>query len=192
MTFLNSPFHASNPLTSCLMFAFLGRLGHSLVRVSKEKNPYSWQNCGEITDGWDAESVTVLCDSSGTWKTGRYIRIQRKTTAGQGKNTLNFCEVEVYLRCPTGTWGHNQQGVPDCKNSCHCYVGKSCDMINGTCPGNLCEGGYWGPTCDFRCYCSVTKSCNNKITHGECIEGCATGYEGKSCNISGETFLFTI
>mgnify|MGYP000045247887 CR=1 FL=1 len=47
--------------------------------------------------------------------------------------------------CEAGKWGDN------CTSSCYCYAGSPCDLVNGTCPDDLCDFGHQGETCSETC-----------------------------------------
>ena len=46
----------------------------------------------------------------------------------------------THLACTSGTFG------ADCKQTCHCATGVTCDIATGDC-GGLCEIGWTGDNC---------------------------------------------
>ncbi|XP_065925681.1 platelet endothelial aggregation receptor 1 isoform X1 [Magallana gigas] len=96
------------------------------------------------------------------------------------------------LGCIDGYYGD------DCSLPCpqNCQEGH-CDSIEGTCLG--CIDGYKGATCNEECLdqnygleCQqICGNCKNKEpchhVNGSCLNGCASGYVGNTCNLALES-----
>ncbi|XP_048256432.1 multiple epidermal growth factor-like domains protein 10 isoform X1 [Haliotis rufescens] len=91
--------------------------------------------------------------------------------------------------CTPGLYGDN------CSKNCnsrHClYTSDSCPSDTGACSGcqqgwtgpdcTACTSGYYGSNCGQRCaarQCKMASSCDG---HGQCVGGCAAGYQGRDC-----------
>ncbi|CAH1790594.1 unnamed protein product [Owenia fusiformis] len=88
------------------------------------------------------------------------------------------------VRCPQGLYG------PECRETCSCYNGATCDPEYGKCS---CPDGYIGDRCEEECTpnrygknCTEVCQCVNDAicghTDGRCA--CAQGYTGHHCEIS--------
>ncbi|XP_048238122.1 receptor-type tyrosine-protein phosphatase epsilon-like [Haliotis rufescens] len=123
--------------------------------------------------------IHLVCNGS-----GRYLTIRNPD---EGDDTLNICEVEIYV-CSHGTYGKF------CGKFCHC-LNSSCDPDSGMCPGD-CRPGWQGERCDTECdtgnygincnkACAERKcvagntSCDRH--NGSCVGGCLPGWRGSDC-----------
>lgn len=52
----------------------------------------------------------------------------------------NFC-LRHLIACSHGEFG------TDCELACHCLNDEPCDIINGLCPGYVCDPDWTGPSC---------------------------------------------
>ena len=59
----------------------------------------------------------------------------------------------IILACSEGTFG------ADCKQTCHCADGASCETDTGRCSGNLCADGWKGINCQGK-GCSIVEILN--------------------------------
>ncbi|XP_071838865.1 IgGFc-binding protein-like isoform X2 [Apostichopus japonicus] len=89
-----------------------------------------------------------------------------------------FC----HLACQKGTFG------ADCKQTCHCAAGSSCDSKMGICSPPGCEDGWTGENCNERITCRH-EPCENG---GECEDvgindsfqcNCLEGFIGDTCEV---------
>ncbi|XP_048238100.1 protein draper-like, partial [Haliotis rufescens] len=126
--------------------------------------------------------IDLVCDGR-----GRYLIIRNPGTADKGDDTLNICEVEIYV-CSHGTYGNF------CDKFCHC-LNSSCDPDSGMCSGD-CTPGWKGDRCDIECSqgtygdacankcqdrnCQGTPPCHH-VT-GKCEPGCKAGWTGEDCS----------
>ncbi|XP_048243469.1 multiple epidermal growth factor-like domains protein 10 [Haliotis rufescens] len=112
---------------------YILRIRTAALSVSNTRSTTSIVPCytfpSNTTKGNSVYDVT--CDAI-----GQYVTIKH------GTETLNLCEVEIYV-CSQGTFG------ADCNNFCHCSVGP-CDRVSGFCTGN-CRPGWQGQSCSVEC-----------------------------------------
>ena len=76
---------------------------------------------------------------------------------------------------------------------CYCFAGEACDLVNGTCPDDLCDFGHQGETCSETCddgffgvnCASLCGRCENEEIcspeTGQCNR-CQLGYQPPYCN----------
>ncbi|XP_048238099.1 uncharacterized protein LOC125372371 [Haliotis rufescens] len=114
-------------------YNFLHRIANCTIHLSNDTSSYGtlcYTFPATVTDS----VIDLVCDGR-----GRYLTIRNPGTAANGDDTLNICEVEIYV-CSHGTYGNF------CNNFCHC-LNISCDPVNGMCPGD-CRPGWKGDRCD--------------------------------------------
>ncbi|XP_071101059.1 receptor-type tyrosine-protein phosphatase epsilon-like [Haliotis cracherodii] len=132
--------------------------------------------------------IDLVCDGR-----GRYLTIRNPGRATGEGNTLNICEVEIYV-CSHGTYGNF------CDELCHC-LNSSCDPVNGTCPGDCrpgwqgdrcdteCNAGHYGVDCNKTCVerkcAGINSSCD--CHSGSCDTGCLAGWTGDDCTQGQES-----
>ncbi|XP_071101061.1 receptor-type tyrosine-protein phosphatase T-like [Haliotis cracherodii] len=98
--------------------------------------------CYTFPDTVNNSVIDLVCDGR-----GRYLTIRNPGTAAAEDDTLNICEVEIYV-CSLGTYGNF------CDNFCHC-LNSSCDPDSGVCPGD-CRPGWQEDRCDTAASAPVT------------------------------------
>ncbi|XP_046583642.1 multiple epidermal growth factor-like domains protein 10 [Haliotis rubra] len=119
---------------------------------------------------------------------GRFFIIRNPGRAPSLDDSLNICEVEIYV-CSEGTFG------PNCSEFCHC-LNSTCDHVTGKCPGD-CRPGWKGQNCSTRCSrgssygINCNKSCSNRNCisessscdprSGSCDSGCRAGWRESDC-----------
>ena len=90
---------------------------------------------------------------------------------------------ECLYKCQKGYFGEYCNNL--CSQNC---PDNDCHPENGTCVAATCLVGqfaWYGPTCDLRC----PVNCYNQICNrdsGDCLNGCAAGYSGQICNMTGK------
>ncbi|XP_041346934.1 multiple epidermal growth factor-like domains protein 11, partial [Gigantopelta aegis] len=137
--------------------------------------------CGSTTLN-SPDVTTVICNS-----TARYITLYRQQTDNDGKSTMDFCEVEVFI-CDPGTFGDN------CSQFCHCEDGP-CNYVTGQCTGgckpnwvgekcNGCDSSHYGELCSKQCssrHCDKATGKSSCDINGTCDKGCDPGWKGTDC-----------
>ena len=140
-----------------------------MVSNEEKPSPENHNICNEIISG-DSEKVNVTCTYNNRITKnlrGRYVTIQKKSTAQTDRSILNFCEVEVFS-CRRNSWGINlPEGNSDCSKVCNCEEAESCRTSDGYCHTG-CKDMWWGFDCNTRCNCGVQPCDRNS---GSCPQG---------------------
>ncbi|XP_046553393.1 multiple epidermal growth factor-like domains protein 10 [Haliotis rubra] len=171
---------------------------HSVRIYNRAGYPHRLANCS-ISVGPDSNSETVCYTFPSNRKDipdvidltcngiGNFFIIRNPGNAPSQDDTLNICEVEIYV-CSKGTFGAY------CSEFCHC-LNSTCDHATGKCPGDCspgwmgntcstqCTNGTYGPNCLKKCddrHCNGTSSC--PPVYGGCTTGCEKGWARPDCS----------
>ncbi|XP_071117356.1 uncharacterized protein [Haliotis cracherodii] len=171
---------------------------HSVRIYNRAGYPHRLANC-RISVGTKSDANTVCYTFPSNPKNitdvvdltcngiGKFFIIRNPDRAPKQDDTLNICEVEIYV-CSYGTFG------PNCSEFCHC-LNSTCNHVTGLCPGD-CRSGWKGDNCSTRCSdesygINCKQSCKNrKCTSdksscdrrsGSCDTGCRAGWRQSDC-----------
>ncbi|XP_046562317.1 multiple epidermal growth factor-like domains protein 10 [Haliotis rubra] len=136
-------------------------------------------NCSTLpsSSNTTTSQTDVTCNG-----TGRYVTIKNLGTGPGENDTLNICEVEIYVCSQNIYW-------KDCDSFCHC-LNSTCDRWTGLCPGD-CRPGWQGrDVTQVRRYCwqdwwvpvSGTRDCRPAWQGQRCDTACNNTTYGINCN----------